>query len=76
MFREKPHQFHTPPGRVPSPSVPRWVGNQRSWQNDGGHPKQNPVNIHANPFGSPRSRQNKFDPSKLVKPPAWYYCGK
>ena len=55
-FMEKPRQFHTPPARVPPPSVPRWLGNQRSRQNDGGHPKQNPANNYANRFSSSWSR--------------------
>ena len=73
---EKPRQLRTPPGRVLLPSVPRWLGNQRSRQNDGGYPKQNPANNHTNRFSSSWSRQRKFDQSKLIKPPTCYYCRK
>ena len=40
--------------------------NQRSRQNDGGHPKQNPANNYRNRFRSSWSRQNKFDRGKPV----------
>ena len=73
---EKPRQLRTPPGRVLLPSVPRWLGNQRSRQNDGGYPKQNPANNHTNRFSSSWSRQRKFDQSKLIKPPTCYYYRK
>ena len=42
--------------------------NQRSRQNDGGHPKQNPANNYGNRFSSSWSRQNKFDRGKPIKP--------
>ena len=42
--------------------------NQRSRQNDGGHPKQNPANNYGNRFSSSWSRQDKFDRGKPIKP--------
>ena len=75
-FVEKPHQLHTPPGRVPPPSVPRWLRNKRNRQDDGGHPEQNPANNNANRFSSSWSRQNKFDQNKPIKSPTCYYCRK
>ena len=50
--------------------------NQRSGQNDRGHPKQNPANNYANRFSSSWSRQNKFDGGKPIKPPTCYYSRK
>ena len=50
--------------------------NQRSRQNDGGHPKQNPANNYGNRFSSSWSRQNKFDRGKPIKPPTCYFSRK
>ena len=50
--------------------------NQRSRQNDGGHPKQNPAYNYANRFSSSWSRQNKVDRGKPIQPPTCYYSRK
>lgn len=72
-FMEKPRQ---PNSRFQPPSVSRWVGSQRSKQNDGAPPKQNPGNHFTNRSSSTSPRQNRFVPNKPIKPPTCYYCRK
>ena len=72
-FMGKPCQPHS---EIQSLSASRWLGNQRSKQNDGAHPKQNPSNNSTNRSSSTPSRLNRFVPNKPVKPPTYYYCRK
>lgn len=72
-FIGKPCQPHS---EIQSLSASRWLGNQRSKQNDGAHLKQNPSNNSTNRSSSTPPRLNRFVPNKPVKPPTYYYCRK
>ena len=72
-FVEKPRQ---PDSRFQPPSASRWVGSQRSKQNDGAPPKRNPGNHFTNRSSSTSPGQNRFVLNKPIKPPTCYYCRK
>ena len=75
-FVEKPKRPYPPPGQEPSPTLPRWSGNQRSHQNEDLRRKQNPGNNSANRSNFSWSRQNKNMSSQPFKPLTRSYCRK